>query len=188
MLHWNLQFTMRIAFRCVLHRWASQDIHCWKFFIFVNRLNDAALPNWNEGKLQLQYLYHNNNKGEFAVGWQNFAKFKRLNSFIWHTMGSIPPSEKPYRNPWHAHPYIENQPKSGFPSGGRLSTAPHIWMCEWSFRRFTYGNRVTTFASFRGLYLRNFPTSHETRQVSPSSSQDPPIGCSDGRCVQRAGT
>lgn len=33
-----------------------------------------------------------------------------------------------------------------------------FWMCEWSFRRFTYGNRVTTFASFRGLYLRNFPT------------------------------
>ena len=39
-------------------------------------------------------------------------------------------------------------------------------MCEWSFRRFTYGNRVTTFASFRGLYLRNFPTCNAKRSRS----------------------
>ena len=31
MIHWILQFTLRIAVRCVLHRCASQDIHRWKF-------------------------------------------------------------------------------------------------------------------------------------------------------------
>ena len=28
MIHWILQFALRIAFRCVLHRCESQDIHC----------------------------------------------------------------------------------------------------------------------------------------------------------------
>ena len=28
MIHWVLQFTLRIAFRCVLHRCENQDIHC----------------------------------------------------------------------------------------------------------------------------------------------------------------
>ena len=30
MIHEVLQFALRIAFRCVLHRCGSQDIHCWK--------------------------------------------------------------------------------------------------------------------------------------------------------------
>ena len=30
MTHWILQFALRIAFRCVLHRCGSQDIRCWK--------------------------------------------------------------------------------------------------------------------------------------------------------------
>ena len=30
----NLQFTLRIAFRCVLHRCKSQEIHCWKLSWF----------------------------------------------------------------------------------------------------------------------------------------------------------
>ena len=30
MTRWILQFAWRIAFRCVLHRCRSQDIHCWK--------------------------------------------------------------------------------------------------------------------------------------------------------------
>jgi hypothetical protein len=28
MTHWILQFALRIAFRCVLHRCGSQDIRC----------------------------------------------------------------------------------------------------------------------------------------------------------------
>ena len=28
MIHWVLQFALRIAFRCVLHRCENQDIHC----------------------------------------------------------------------------------------------------------------------------------------------------------------
>ena len=35
MIHGILQFTLRIAFRCVLHRCESQEIRCQKlFFIF----------------------------------------------------------------------------------------------------------------------------------------------------------
>ncbi len=30
-----LQFTSRIAFRCVLHRYENQDIHCWNYFILI---------------------------------------------------------------------------------------------------------------------------------------------------------
>ena len=30
-----LQFTSRIAFRCVLHRYENQDIHCWNYFIYL---------------------------------------------------------------------------------------------------------------------------------------------------------
>ena len=33
MIHGILQFTLRIAFRCVLHRCESQEIHCWKLFL-----------------------------------------------------------------------------------------------------------------------------------------------------------
>ena len=33
MTHWILQFAWRIAFRCVLHRCGSQDIHCWKCWV-----------------------------------------------------------------------------------------------------------------------------------------------------------
>ena len=33
MIHWILQFTLRITVRCVLHRCASQDIHRWKFCV-----------------------------------------------------------------------------------------------------------------------------------------------------------
>ena len=32
MIHWILQFTLLITFRCVLHRCESQEIRCWKFF------------------------------------------------------------------------------------------------------------------------------------------------------------
>ena len=32
MIHWILQFTLLIAFRCVLHRCESQEIRCWKLY------------------------------------------------------------------------------------------------------------------------------------------------------------
>jgi len=34
MIHWILQFALRIAFRCVLHRCGSQDIRRWKLYLF----------------------------------------------------------------------------------------------------------------------------------------------------------
>jgi hypothetical protein len=35
MIHRHVQFTLRIAFRCVLHRPASQDIHCQKLCLLL---------------------------------------------------------------------------------------------------------------------------------------------------------
>ena len=37
------------------------------------------------------------------------------------------------------------------------------------------------------IYATSRPTT-QARMISPMNSQDPPIGCSDGRCVQGAGT
>ena len=34
MIHWILQFTLLIAFRCVLHRCESQEIRCWKLYFY----------------------------------------------------------------------------------------------------------------------------------------------------------
>ena len=34
MIHGILQFTLRIAFRCVLHRYESQEIRCQKLFSY----------------------------------------------------------------------------------------------------------------------------------------------------------
>ena len=50
MIHWILQFALRIAFRCVLHRCESQDIHCWKLYNFflddvgTTTTKDACAP------------------------------------------------------------------------------------------------------------------------------------------------
>ena len=66
---------------------------------------------------------------------------------------------------------------------------PFNRMCEWSFRRFTYGNRVTTFASFRGLYLRNFSTNNASEDgqsdefTGPSDRLQRRAVCTKGRDV-----
>ena len=67
-----------------------------------------------------------------------------------------------------------------------------VWFisCEWSFRRFTYGNLVTTSPSSKWWGSLNFPLQRSgTEQCcSPNYSPNHSIGRSDGRCVQRAGT
>ena len=59
MIHWILQFTLRIAFRCVLHRCESQEIRCWKLYfelsIFIicyqtNVVKDIGWYLWRERK------------------------------------------------------------------------------------------------------------------------------------------
>ena len=62
--------------------------------------------------------------------------------------------------------------------------------CEWSFRRFTYGNLVTTSPSSKWWGSPNFPQQSSGTEVccSPNYSPNHSIGRSDGRCVQRAGT
>ena len=63
-------------------------------------------------------------------------------------------------------------------------------LCEWSFRRFTYGNLVTTSPSSRwlGLIKLSKRTVNDKYVINPKSLPNHPIGRSDGRCVQRAGT
>ena len=39
MIHWVLQFALRIAFRCVLHRCGNQDIHRLKLLKFIVVIN-----------------------------------------------------------------------------------------------------------------------------------------------------
>ena len=41
MIHWILQFTLLIAFRCVLHRCESQEIRCWKLYSIIH-LQEAS--------------------------------------------------------------------------------------------------------------------------------------------------
>ena len=36
MIHEVLQFALRIAFRCVLHRCGSLDIRCWKLYVIID--------------------------------------------------------------------------------------------------------------------------------------------------------
>ena len=42
MIHWILQFTLRIAFRCVLHRCESQEIRCWKLCLRISHSLTAS--------------------------------------------------------------------------------------------------------------------------------------------------
>jgi hypothetical protein len=71
----------------------------------------------------------------------------------------------------HAHPPRGREPPIQF------------LIHEWSFRRFTYGNLVTTSPKFPPR-----PERKRSDRSSPKASPDHSIGRSDGRCVQRAGT
>ena len=195
MVHGNLQFTMRIAFRCVLHRCASQDIHCWKFFWLFYSISDTIrLPKkprslWKRksGKrksISVWFLYIY--KEKYVVRWKR-KQIQRLgnglkgystswsnNSVVWST------ATKHYTHDM----YVYN---AG--AAQQTNMLPFNRMCEWSFRRFTYGNRVTTFASFRGLYLRNFSTNNASEDgqsdefTGPSDRLQRRAVCTKGRDV-----
>ena len=49
MIHWILQFTLRIAFRCVLHRCESQEIRCWKLYLELFIQNIFRQKSFNKG-------------------------------------------------------------------------------------------------------------------------------------------
>ena len=53
MIHWILQFTLVIAFRCVLHRWESQEIRCWKLYKvywLCESIKDIPTNNFKESR------------------------------------------------------------------------------------------------------------------------------------------
>ena len=143
MIHWILQFTLRIAFRCVLHRCESQEIRCWKLY--------SSFFDYSES-LDLQ-LKTCERKIKSNPSWKG--------TLIHCTQGGY-----------------------GFESA--INT-----YCEWSFRRFTYGNLVTTFTSSKWPSLDDFSVPCcccQLRESNPKASLSHSIGSSDGRCVQRAGT
>ena len=54
-----LQFTSRIAFRCVLHRYENQDIHCWNYLFYYNKYffyNILFLKKLNDNLFQTLYI------------------------------------------------------------------------------------------------------------------------------------
>ena len=63
-----------------------------------------------------------------------------------------------------------------------------LFLCHWSFRRFTYGNLVTTFASSKHKRWMIFPQSQSLEIMVLPFHIYCSIGSSDGRCVQGAGT
>ena len=52
MIHWILQFTLLIAFRCVLHRCESQEIRCWKLYLFASSKRRSMTVVWCKKRRQ----------------------------------------------------------------------------------------------------------------------------------------
>ena len=65
MIHWILQLTLLIAFRCVLHRYESQEIRCWKLYSNVYTHNKHS-------KLTLKFMKHTEQPA--AIGHQLSCK------------------------------------------------------------------------------------------------------------------
>ena len=151
MIHWILQFTLRIAFRCVLHRCESQEIRCWKLYFELS--------------------IHNMFSDKITKVLSRYKSQRRPNGFL-HPLA---PSEMTLHTRWI---WI-------------FESAIKTLDYEWSFRRFTYGNLVTTFTSSKWPSLDNFSVPSCCCQLlrsNPKASLSHSIGSSDGRCVQRAGT
>ena len=56
MIHWILQFTLLIAFRCVLHRCESQEIRCWKLYILYRHNILLTYIGWKWSNIDLKGL------------------------------------------------------------------------------------------------------------------------------------
>ena len=54
MIHWILQFTLLIAFRCVLHRCESQEIRCWKLYICYSKYSIHSITLWKCVSIDLE--------------------------------------------------------------------------------------------------------------------------------------
>ena len=176
MIHWILQFTLLIAIRCVLHRMGNQEIH----------RPQIVYGFWFE--LVSQF-------GTTSVVFNGFKKHKvpkpRINPWIYSGWQAWTEMRDFYRE--LARLVLISSARLGKPVAE--STLPFAVFvcgsCQWSFRRFTYGNLVTTSPSSRWLSLQKFSMlsiSENTSNINPDNSLNHPIGRSDGRCVQRAGT
>ena len=84
MIHWILQFTLLIAFRCVLHRCESQEIRCWKLYLIcllamMTFLTEAFVLRHRRGfqnrlaKVSLSHQAYNKCTGVIVSGWAGCA-------------------------------------------------------------------------------------------------------------------
>ena len=115
LVHGILQFTMLITLRCALHRCSSRDIRRWKL----------CLLDWGGEPPRARHIYNciSTNNGSFTTPED----------------GPMPihyPRARARGSRCYPHPRTETHKKE--------FTVKVMDMCEWSFRRFTYGNLVTT--------------------------------------------
>ena len=110
MIHGILQFTLRIAFRCVLHRCESQEIHCWKLFLWL--LLQIIHKVHSRAKCEvIEYIGHHvpTKRGEkvptkCAQGCDGDCELFRE--------CTLPPEEGPATSPNH----FSNDPSAGSPT------------------------------------------------------------------------
>ncbi len=149
MTHGILQFALRIAFRCVLHRCKSQDIRCWKLFskfhilwcnetscfcsldfIIVNKM--WVYKNWMYS-IKSEKLWDKNNE---SIGLGQFLhRLPHLLLLLQKTHFTVTVHKE-----WSI---LDRGCKNIY----TYISPTLVW--QWSFRRFTYGNLVTTFTFSR---------------------------------------
>ena len=89
MTHWILQFALRIAFRCVLHRCGNQDIRRWKCIsryvfglcvLIINKLNQSSKARLNKNKFTMTRSVvkpTENHRETIFLGWPHRRRFWR---------------------------------------------------------------------------------------------------------------
>ena len=80
MIHGILQFTLRIAFRCVLHRCESQEIRCQKLLIIYKIISDKI-------KKRFKYCWSRKTKRLYNCTWciefwSSLAKAQQNNHLV----------------------------------------------------------------------------------------------------------
>ena len=170
MIHWILQFAWHIAFRCVLHRCENQDIQGIELFLCFEWLNRSF--DGSTGQLRLLrpaiYLFiecstlvsvwvvlatltHTSVKVVCGVSsmsdcWLSSEKQQSRSKDWWRILCEIKIEQ--------VNVYIYHTHDSSHQTSSQIG-----WFkdsCEWSLRRFTYGDLVTTFTSSKWASLIQF--------------------------------
>ena len=137
MIHGILQFTLSIAFRCVLHRGKSQDIHCWELWYLGERGLPSLSVNWFRLMVRHRPIQHGHSRAQ--VAWAGGLHLRATSDPI-----------APCFDTKH------DRKEANLQGWVQVRFAVVCLWTQWSFRRFTYGNLVTTSPSSRWEGLMNF--------------------------------